>query len=263
MLLNSDINLCKCANPPTALDTASVGGAISSGPTFITGSVSGEMNIPIDPDDIGGSSITLTTKVFWQNQSTTDTAKSCSIYFENFIDDAPSLNTVTLQSSSALDTSAFFARVIGFNNSGTPIQADINLNGVTAVTTTATFLHISRVEIRANSNGALVAAYGDITVKSGSTTLGIIPNGLRTASTEWSVLMDGALNSTTTIANPQSSPAGTFFSPRTEATALSFAADLSHVAGPNAQGCWPRIVIPPGTLGSEAYDESFVFLCKV
>lgn len=263
MLLNGDIGLCKAATPPLDFTTANVGGVISTGPVYITGSTIGEQFFSIDPNAAGGSSLIQTVKDFIINISTTNTAKSCKIWFHNLIDDAPSLNTVSFVSDSASDNSSMFMRVIGFDNAGNPVQADINLNGTTQVTTGQTFLHISRIEFRLNSSGALAPLNGNGTIKSGSTVLGTAPYGKRGVSTEWKMLMESTLNSNTTIATTAANPTGTFFTPRTAATGLAFSGNLSHIGGPNAQGFWVRQTIPAATIGSEEIDFAIRFSCRV
>lgn len=263
MLTKSNIQLCKCSVPPVDFTTANVGNVISAGPTLITGTVADEIFFSIDPSALGGSTLIQTNKVFFRNTSTTDTALNCSVYIENFIDAIVGPTTITLQSTSASDDSTFFARIKGFDASGNPIQTDLSLAGTSAVTSVQTFSTLSRIDFRNSTSEALTPVNGDITVKYGSTTIGICPAGLRTASHEFSILMESSLNSSTTIATTAANPTGTFFQPRTEATALAFYADLSHVGSPNAQGMWPRVTIPPATLGSERYDFSLRFLCKV
>lgn len=263
MLLASDLQFCKCSVPALSYSTANIGNVISTGPTLITGSTPNEVFFSTDPEAAGGSTLKQTQKVHVRNISTTDTALNLSAYFENFIDDAPSLNTVSLVSDSALDSSIYFGRVLGFDNSGNPIQVDVTLNGTTEVTSVSTILHFSRVENRLVSSGALVPTNGNVTVKSGSTTLGTIPTGLRTASNEHSMIMEASLDTSTTIATTASDPSGTFSSPRTLATALPFSADLSHVGAPHNQAMWLRETIPPATLGSSAYDQAIMLNWRV
>lgn len=263
MLLTNDLGWCKCSNPPVDFSTANVGGSIASGPVFMNGGTVGELFFSIDPDVAGGSSITQTTKGFIRNASTTNTAKNCSVHIENCIDDAPSLNTVSFQGLSSLDDSTVYMRVIGFDGSGNPVQADVTLNGVTMVTTVQTFLHISRVEFRSTVNDALVPLNGNGTIRSGATILGVSPRGLTGCLTEISIIVESILNSSTTIATTAANPSGTFSKPRTLAQSIAFAGDLSHIAGPNRQGIWCRQVIPAATLGSEEIDFSLFLSLRV
>lgn len=263
MLLSSDIKLCKCTTPPVDYTTASVGGAISAGPTYITGSSSNEIFFTMDPNALGGASLVQTNKIFFRNNSATDDAKNCSVYIENFLDEIPANAILTFQSDSALDDATYFVRTLGFDNSGNPIQIDVTLNGTTLVSSVSNMRYISRSEVRSVSTGALVTCNGNITVRSSVTTLGIVPFGLRSGTREISILMEAALDSTTTIATTAANPSGTFFSPRTQATALAFFGNLVFTGGPHAQGVWIRQTIPAATLGSDAIDHALLFNCKI
>lgn len=263
MLSASNIKLCLANNPATSFSTTSVGGVISSGPTYVNGTAINEVFFSIDPEALGGSTKVQTQKLFWRNESGTDAAKSCSMYLENYLDDAPSNAVLSVVSDSALDDGTLFVRILAFDNSGNPIQVDITLNGTTAATSISSALHISRAEVRSTTGQAITASNGNITVKSGSTVLGIIPFGLRGATHELSILMEATLDSSTTIANTSANPTGTFFSPRDAASALLFSANLVPAGGPHAQGFWARETVPPATLGSEFIDHSFLFNCKV
>lgn len=243
--------------------TASVGGAISAGPTYVTGSSINEVFFTIDPSALGGSTLVQTQKLFWRNESATDAAKSCTLYLENYLDNLAALSVITVVSDSPLDDGTLFVRVLGFDNSGNPLSIDITLNGTTPATSVSSMLNISRAEVRATTGSAITASNGNISVKSGATVQGIIPFGLRSATRELSILMEATLDSTTTIATTAANPSGTFFSPKDVASALAFSGNLVTSGGPHAQGFWARETIPAATIGSEFIDHSFVFNCKL
>jgi hypothetical protein len=263
MLTINDLMVAKCTTNPVDYTTANIGGAISAGPTFINGTSANELFFPTDPNAAGGATLIQTNKFFVRNGSSTDTAYSCAIWIENALDDNPSNNNIKVVSDNASDNSSYFARIIGFNNSGNPVQIDVTMNGTTEVTTSSQINTISRVESRASSNEALTPTNGNWTIKNGTTVLGILPYGLRTATTEYSILMEAATNGSSTIANTTANPTGTFFRPRTEAGALAFYADLSHISGPNAQPIWARRTTPAATFGSERVDLSFGIKARV
>lgn len=263
MLSINDIKLAKCTTNPVDYTTANIGGAISAGPTFISGNTGNELFFSTDPNAAGGATLIQTNKFFARNGSSTDTAYSMGIWIENALDNNPSNNNITISSDHASDNSSYYARIIGFNNSGNPVQIDVDMNGTTPVTTSSQINVITRVESRASSNDALVPTNGNWTIKNGTTTLGILPYGLRTATTEYSILMEAALNGSSTIANTTANPTGTFFRPRTEAGALAFFGDLSHISGPNAQPIWARRTTAAATLGSERVDLSFMIKARV
>jgi hypothetical protein len=265
MLLRGDLTWNKCATPPLDFATANVGGAISAGPTPITGTTIGEVFFDITPDQVGGSDLIQISKVFARNGNSTSPAIACTCWGENFLDDVGSTNTVTLQSDSILDTSDYFARIIGFDGSGNPISADRAMNGISAVTTVLTFGSISRIEYRLVLTGALTTTNGNVTVKSGSTTIGFVPQGLNGANSEQYIAMEAVQNGSTTIADCQTAPSPSFFKPRTRATALSFSegGTLLGNATPNRQGVWRKLSIPAATLGSSDAHASIILKANV
>jgi hypothetical protein len=252
---------------PADFTTANVGGAISAGPTFITGTVIGEVFFAIDPNAVGGSALVQNSKVAWRNNSVTDNATSCLVYGINFIDPIPSTNTISAVSDSSLDTGAYTLNILGFDGSGNPFQAGLALNGTSLVTTGASFGLISRYYVTNTTSGVLVSLNGNLSISSASVPMGVISSGFSGGTTEQMLGLEAVQNGSTTIATCSAMPAGvTFSAPRTSITGLLFASGGTlafSVGTPNYQAVWRNLTIPAATLGSADNLALIIFQCNL
>jgi len=80
--------------------------------------------------------------------------------------------TVTVVSSEATDASNRYVRVKGFDSSGRLIDEQLTLNGTSTVTSTNSFASVETC-VKSVASGSTITGY--ITVKTGTTTLAVIP----------------------------------------------------------------------------------------
>lgn len=248
--------------------TANLGGAISG--TQINGSTIGEIFFAMTPAASGGGVGKQTQAIAFRNASLTDDAIGVSFWGANFAIQIPSLNTLSAQSTSVLDTSAYFIRFVGFDNSGNPISIDLQLNGQTLATTSSSMLILARWILMSTLTGLPTSGNGDITVSSGSTVLGIMANldGFSSFTTEGWIGVAGTQNDVVTIATAAADPASiTFFQPVNLSTSLSASGGGnivncgSHSGTPNYQTVWCRLLIAEMVNGSS--DCQFIPRAKV
>lgn len=242
-VVTGDIKQYQAATMPTSLTTSSVGGAINTG-VQITGGTIGEIFPGMASAASGGGTRTIYAKTFVKNTNGADDLSSTVFFLANSLDDKPSGNhTVSVVSSSASDGSTKKARFIGLSSGGAPQQEEVTMNGTTVVTTTNTYSAIHRIEIRLVASGDLTDATGDITVSSNSTTIGVIPAGMSSATGEVKIGLVATLDGTSTTTDATTAPSGiTFSKPRTAATGLA-AANAGVLTHGTAQAVWWKWVV--------------------
>jgi hypothetical protein len=253
----------KCLNPAVSLTTAPVGGGVSA--TQINGSSISEIHFPVNPNALGGATITQYNKIFMVNSSTTDDAVGVVAWIENGINQPSTNTTISIVSDSSLDSSLYKARVVGFDSSGNPATVEIQLNGTTTVVTVSSITYVSRIEIRlVASPFTLTSTQGNVSVKdSTATLLGIIATGLSSGISENRIGMEGVKNGTTTTTNAVTAPSGvSMASPNTFGSGISFSGGgtLTHT-GTDAQGIWSALDIKAGV--SPAEDATASLVCRV
>jgi hypothetical protein len=239
----SDIKLFKSTNTPTD-DTSPVGGAISA--TQILGATIGEVFRTITANPAGSSSQVRYQKVFYKNTNASLPLNAATIFLANSLDDTPGNGTCTVQSDNSADGSALQAQVIGIDNTGTPNQEILILNGTNLVTGVVVWSQVWKVIIQANGTSTPTATTGNITVSVGGIVLGAVPAGFYSATAEIKISAASALNDASSSVNDLTAPAGFVFTkPRTYNTGLNVANSGSLTAGAG-QGTWVQQTIPAG-----------------
>lgn len=253
----------KCLNPAVSLTTAPVGGAVSA--TQINGSSIGEIHFAVNPNALGGATITQFNKIFLVNSSTTDDAVGIVTWIENGINQPSANTTISVVSDSSLDNSLRKLRIIGFDSAGNPITIEVQLNGTNVATTVSSIRTVSRTEVRLIASPfTLTASGGNILIKDSSgNVLGVNVVGLSSTTSENLIGMEGVKNGTTTTANATTPPSGiSMASPNTYGSGLSFSGGgaLNHT-GTDGQGIWSQLSIMAGVAPAEEVTSSLV--CRI
>lgn len=168
-----------------------------------------------------------------KNTHGTDTAAGPQLCLPASLDDNTDADVFSIRGATADLTSSYFVRCFGLDNLGSsdPFFRDLAANGATLVEDTAgTVCKIGGV-IRAMlydvSGGGLVVAPCDVEIWIGAQLLGVIPQGLWSASGEFSIKVAATLNTSATLTNPLTAPAGTFYKPNSfSASPIALPADL-------------------------------------
>lgn len=267
MLVEGDLGWYKSATMGANFSTASVGGGRST--TLITGNTIGEIHFAMVPNALAGGSLVQNQKICFTNTSTTDDAISVIFWIDNAADQPPSVNTLSVVSTSALDTSAYFFRFYGFDGSGNPLTIDLSLNGTTTATSASTMLVFSRGLLMSATTNQPTEPNGDITISSGATQISVLLSGYgyKSITAEGKIGVEATQNDTTTIATVAADPSPTFFAANGMGNALSasdggtLANCAAHSTTPNYQSVWCKLTIPERSIGSN--DCQFIPKARV
>ncbi len=242
-IVAADLKLYTSSGTP-ANDTDPSGGAITA--TEVLGTSLGEL-VPLAVYNAsGGADIDWYYKVFCKNTHASIDLTDAVIYVENGLIAVASNGVVTAVSTSASDNTTKKLKVYGYDASSAAVTEEIVLNGTTTVTGSQVFSSIRKIELL-TSGGALTTAAGDITITRG-VVLGKIPLGFDTATNEYYLWLEAALDGSGNVANRLTAPGGASWSiPNTYATGLAVANGQVLTHG-SAQGIWIRPKMKAGTL---------------
>lgn len=240
----SDLAHYAATTKATSFSTSDVGGAIDTGTEITNGSLN-EIFFTMEAAASGGGDTIQYGKSFIRNDNSTDQIDSFGIWLPNAIDDLSTAGLIELTSTSASDGSSKKARLIGFDNSGNPQQEEVTLNGTSTVTSSLSFRYELRVEIRLSSGSALTAAAGDITIEHDSSTVGVIPATVKTATNEIDIGLQATLGGSTTITDASTAPSSVTFSrPRVVGSKLTVDGGTGTLEATEAQAIWWRWTVP-------------------
>lgn len=243
------LKLAEASVMPASFSTADIGGGPTS--NIINGSSIGEVHFQMGSAMEGGGDKVQRAKLFYINESTTDDLTSAKIWLANALDTSAGNDEWRFVSSSADDDDGVTWKGIGFDTDGDPLSEEIVGNGTSEVQSLADFSVRSRVETRDSDSGELRALVGTGTIKKGaSTTIGAIPAGYYSATSEIDIWLPATLDDTGEADDAASDPSGVSWSrPRTFAGGLAVAnsGTLTHETG---QGIWSRWTVAEEALPS-------------
>ena len=257
-VVNTDIQLFEPATRAADITTTNLGGAITT--TQITGGTVGEVLFLMASGLAGNPAQVQIQKLFVKNTNPTSNLNAAVVYIENGLNPVSTTGVASFGSSSASDDSTQKIRVLGFNGATAQME-DVPLNGVASVNGLLTFTAVNRTEKRNVTTNALTAAVGTITHSVGGVTLGVMPAGLYTTTSEIRIWLEGTLDGATTNGSGNNCtvpPTGaTFSSPNTPGTGLAVANGQVLTAG-HAQAVWVQWTLAATALPSDDFQVSIL-----
>ncbi len=243
----TDMKWRKPTTVATSFATSSVGGAKTS--TNLVSAADDEIFFSTNANAAGGASVTQYGKVFLANTHATDAASVLGAWIANALDTPSATDVMTFASSSTSDSSSYKVRIKGYNSGGTVVSEDRTLNGTSEVTSSTSFSVTSSRNVTCeflDDTGARANAVGDITIKHGSTIIGVIPAGGSMAMTGLSIGLTSSVDDSQTIADASTAPSGVSFSvANAVGEKILVDAGSGDLAAGEAQGFWVKLVLTP------------------
>lgn len=234
-----------------------IGGATTA--TAITGGSIGELLFAMAGNAFGGADKIQYQKFFQGNTHGSLALTDAVIWIHNGMADSAGGYVTTAVSTSALDGSGKYLRVIG-NDATADAQDEIDMAGTTTATGTIVFNKRWVVTLHDGVTDALTPSAGTITIYENGVAIAIIPPGAYSCTGEVKIGLKNALNDTDTTTDASTAPTGiTFSRPRTVATGLAVANSGSLTAGAE-QGGWIEWTCNDGRRASN--DVEVYILCE-
>jgi len=242
-------------------DSTTAGGAIGASP--VTGGSSGEIFPAMAAkssgtvDDSGDIEVQYQ-KAFFKNASAGSDLFDCRIYLANGLIRPGSASTLSVVTTTSGDNGK---KVKIFKvTSGALATESITTTTGAGTATGGSADWIERAQLVDATSGATVTASADITLKIGSTVLGVIPAGYSWATSEIKLAGVATLNDSGTSTNRKTAPAGlSFVYANSYATGIVIKLDTADDGIPHGdkQGFWGKQTLQPGMTPSD--DVQYVW----
>jgi len=244
-MTNADIKLRPAVNIPTD-DSSTAGGDMDTG-AEITGAGAGEwMPQLVAPQSgtLDTDAVTQTQLAYISNEHASDDWLLGGLYMANLLTIPGVAGVLKAQSTSASDDTD--CKIVCYSKRsgvlGSPV--DLRLNGTTLVSDALSHSLVYRLVLRDYNTGAIVTAVGDISIWVGSTLIGMIPNGMSYATSEYEFAPSASLGDLGTFADRLTPPGGLSWSrPNTAGTKVLAPSTL---AASDFWGVYCRETLQPG-----------------